>query len=263
MDSMYREIAVHLIHLEAPEWTPEFRDRTTCLQLCQADHAGRASADHGGPVERVPVQHLWQRAGGLRSESGWRADDHPSSSCQWLQAGQIAQVRPVDGAGSRQPGRAPCNAQLCCHGWGFHGQQDGNDWGLPERSRAPLRCEPQHKTLYLAYSEEQMVQRMQRLRSSKQLQQLESVYLVMPSSSRPCSRRARVSSCFKDTSVLSNVPMLNLNTAWCATVEENEKIYGSMRDRIGARQRARRGQGHPKTSSLWHGTNPAARCGPS
>ena len=94
------------------------------------------------------------------------------------------------------------------------------------------------KSLYLTYDEQEMQSRLQKLRSTKQLQQLETCYVVT-SPSKDLVRRARVSKTFaqhKGTSagnVLTGIPIPPLQQGWCASVEVKREIYGDMRERVG------------------------------
>ena len=104
-------------------------------------------------------------------------------------------------------------------------------------SEAGGKLPVQAKTLFLAHDEGEMASRLQKLRSTKQLQLLETCYVVT-SPNKPHVRRARVSKTFAENgssagNVLCNVPRPPLQQGWCASVEDKRAIYGDMRERVG------------------------------
>lgn len=97
-------------------------------------------------------------------------------------------------------------------------------------SKLAVQC----KSLFIAYSEEEMQSRLKNFRAARQLQQLETCFLVANPSNPPV-RRNRVSDPKTTTSgnVIAGAPLINLNTSWCLTLSLKKELFGAMRIAVG------------------------------
>lgn len=78
-----------------------------------------------------------------------------------------------------------------------------------------------------------------RFKSTKQLQQLETVYIVTDAQTS-LKHRTRVVAAFNPSgkvtsagNILSDAPLVSLTASWCMKVEDKKKLYGSMRIAVG------------------------------
>ena len=78
-----------------------------------------------------------------------------------------------------------------------------------------------------------------RFKSTKQLQQLETAYIITDAQVS-LKHRTRVVAAFNPSgkvtsagNILSDAPLVSLTGSWCMTVEDKRKLYGSMRIAVG------------------------------
>ena len=78
-----------------------------------------------------------------------------------------------------------------------------------------------------------------RFKSTKQLQQLETAYIITDAQAS-LKHRTRVVAAFNPSgkvtsagNILSDAPLVSLTGSWCMTVEDKRKLYGSMRIAVG------------------------------
>ena len=90
------------------------------------------------------------------------------------------------------------------------------------------------KALYVTWQESEMQSRLMKFKATKQLQQLETIYVITGVNNTP-QRRNRINfdGCTTAGNVLSSAPLSNLNTGWILTYQEKKDLYGEMRISIG------------------------------
>ena len=120
-----------------------------------------------------------------------------------------------------------------------------------------------HKNLYVAYKESDLAARLERFKSTAQLNQLETVHLVTSSAASRQKRRSRRAGHLKGESssgnILSGIPLPDLSSSWAETVATKKTIFGPhMRIPVGGQTdgEALNSRDEDYEPVFWHGSSP-------